>query len=211
MAYIYKITNKINNKLYIGKTYSSLQSRWNEHKKSVGKIQYSKRPLYEAIRKYGIENFEISLIEETENPEEKETYYIQQYRTYVGFEDCNGYNATLGGDGKKYSFSEKEEVEELIKLYNEKLTTLEISKILEYSPETINSKLNELGFDTSKRRNFRKPVYQLDKKTNTIIAEFESVEAAALALGAKEYKSHIFHVCGGKRKSAYGYKWKYKE
>lgn len=49
------------------------------------------------MRKYGIENFHIELIEETTNPEEREKYWIEYLGTYK-----NGYNATLGGDGKHY-------------------------------------------------------------------------------------------------------------
>lgn len=49
------------------------------------------------MRKYGIEHFHIKLIEETNNPEEREIYWIEKYQTFK-----NGYNATLGGDGKKY-------------------------------------------------------------------------------------------------------------
>ena len=49
------------------------------------------------MRKYGVVNFHIELIEETNNPEERETYWINKLDTYN-----NGYNATLGGDGKKY-------------------------------------------------------------------------------------------------------------
>ena len=49
------------------------------------------------MRKYGIENFHIELIEETNNPEEREVYWIEQKRSFK-----NGYNATIGGDGKKY-------------------------------------------------------------------------------------------------------------
>ncbi len=49
------------------------------------------------MRKYGIEHFHIELIEETDDPEEREIYWIEKYQTFK-----NGYNATLGGDGKKY-------------------------------------------------------------------------------------------------------------
>lgn len=58
------------------------------------------RPLYSAFKKYGIQFFKIELIEEVSDDLlcEREQFYIQQYRSYVGFDDCNGYNATLGGD-----------------------------------------------------------------------------------------------------------------
>ena len=63
MAYIYQITNKINNKIYIGKTEFSIEKRFKEHCKDAYDNKKEKRPLYAAMRKYGIENFEISLIE----------------------------------------------------------------------------------------------------------------------------------------------------
>ena len=103
MAHIYKITNLINGKLYIGKTeLDPPTKRWDEHRWSKNVIRQKNRPLYAALRKYGLENFKFEILEECDNPEEREMYYIEKYRTYVGFEDCNGYNATLGGDGKKY-------------------------------------------------------------------------------------------------------------
>ena len=49
------------------------------------------------MRKYGIEHFIIECIEETNNPNEREMYWINKKNTYH-----NGYNATLGGDGTKY-------------------------------------------------------------------------------------------------------------
>lgn len=64
MAYIYKITNTINNKLYIGKTVNTIEKRFNQHKNESKTERSKKRPLYRAINKYGIENFEIEIIEE---------------------------------------------------------------------------------------------------------------------------------------------------
>jgi hypothetical protein len=49
------------------------------------------------MRKYGVEYFHIELIEETDHPEEREMYWIEQKCSFK-----NGYNATLGGDGKRY-------------------------------------------------------------------------------------------------------------
>ena len=50
------------------------------------------------------------MIEETEETSEREAYWIDKLRTYVGFPDCNGYNATMGGDGKKYINLDEEEI-----------------------------------------------------------------------------------------------------
>ena len=95
---IYKITNNINNKVYIGKTLNSLEHRFNEHKRDSRKESCEKRPLYSAMKKYGVENFSISLIEEVpiDVLSEREFYWIEQYSSYR-----NGYNATKGGDGKQ--------------------------------------------------------------------------------------------------------------
>ena len=96
---IYKITNDINNKIYIGKTlHSSIEIRFNEHKSDAKRQRCEKRPLYDAINKYGEEHFFIELIEEVpfEELSNREIYWIKYYNSY----GVNGYNATSGGDGK---------------------------------------------------------------------------------------------------------------
>ena len=78
MGFIYKITNQINQKVYIGMTYRTPQIRFKEHLKDAEEKNYN-RPLYNAINKYGKENFSISIIEEVENNEllgEREKYWI---------------------------------------------------------------------------------------------------------------------------------------
>ena len=97
MAYIYQIQNDINNKIYVGKTEFSIEKRWKEHCSDYKKEEYRHRPLYKAINKYGIEHFHISLLEETNNPEERERYWIEKLNSFK-----YGYNATMGGEGKKY-------------------------------------------------------------------------------------------------------------
>ena len=61
MPYIYKITNTINNKVYIGKTVASIEERWKEHCHDYKRHRCEKRPLYAAMRKYGVEHFQIEL------------------------------------------------------------------------------------------------------------------------------------------------------
>lgn len=69
---IYKITNDINNKIYVGKTSNTLEQRFKEHCVDCQKREEEKRPLYSAMKKYGIEHFKISLIEECSIEEEDE-------------------------------------------------------------------------------------------------------------------------------------------
>lgn len=77
---IYKITNLINNKIYIGLTTLSLNKRWTSHKAECKRN--NKKYLYNAMRKYGIESFKIEEIDNTDDIVklgELERYYIKFY------------------------------------------------------------------------------------------------------------------------------------
>ena len=91
---VYKVTNKINGKMYIGCTTKTLKSRKNGHlSESRCRCYYA---IHKAIRHYGENNFSWQVIDTAQTQQElfdKETYYIQFYDTYK-----NGYNSTLGAD-----------------------------------------------------------------------------------------------------------------
>lgn len=93
MGEIYKITNKIDNKSYIGQTTQGVNRRWSEHKRDYNKNLYGSL-LHKAMREYGIENFEVCVLEKVDNSKlnDREQYWIDYYNT---FED--GYNQTTGG------------------------------------------------------------------------------------------------------------------
>ena len=57
MGYIYCITNMLNGKQYVGKTVGSINERFKQHCAEYKKERSKDRPLYRAMRKYGIENF----------------------------------------------------------------------------------------------------------------------------------------------------------
>ena len=92
---IYKITNKVNGKSYIGQS-EQIEKRIRYHRKQ-GKLKTGLHyPLYEDMRKYGINNFDYEILEQCsiEKLNEKEKYWISFYNTKVP----NGYNQTKGGD-----------------------------------------------------------------------------------------------------------------
>ena len=62
-GFIYKITNRVNNKMYIGQTRFTVEHRFKQHIKNFN-IEHRSQPLYNAFAKYGIENFEVSVLEE---------------------------------------------------------------------------------------------------------------------------------------------------
>lgn len=109
--FIYKITNKINNKIYIGKTVNNIKDRFSRHLNDA----FSERldtHLARAMRKYGSDNFIIEEIDSTDNEEElseKEIYWIKYYDSYN-----TGYNMTTGGDGgNTYLLKSNEEMNEI--------------------------------------------------------------------------------------------------
>lgn len=96
---VYRSINKINGKSYIGFD-SNFPKRKFEHNSS-----YSSEDtvFYRAIRKHGWENFEWEIIYQSKELEHTknimENYFINEYETYIHFENSCGYNMTLGGDG----------------------------------------------------------------------------------------------------------------
>ena len=205
MAYIYKITNDINNKSYIGKTNLTIEKRWKQHVSDSKKANIQNRPLYKAIKKYGIEHFHIEEIEQcsSEDSSNREIYWIEYYGTFK-----NGYNATIGGDGKPYC-----DYDLVYALYNEGLSMKQISEKLGYDFSTCRYILESFGLTKEERLKHgiattQKPIVQLDKDTEEVLNIFPSLRAACEYLG-KDSSGHIPDVCRGKRKTAYGYKWKY--
>lgn len=100
---VYCCTNKLNNKKYIGITCRPLKERIQQHIRESQKkdSETYNTPFKRAIRKYGIDNFEISILEENLNQEEaseKEKYYIKKLKTYFRYAKSQGYNATIGGE-----------------------------------------------------------------------------------------------------------------
>lgn len=94
MIGIYKITNTINNKCYIGKSLD-VEKRLYQHKNNIDSRPY----LQNAISKYGIKNFSFKIIEDNltqENYGEREMYWISYYKSM----SPNGYNLTSGGENE---------------------------------------------------------------------------------------------------------------
>lgn len=208
MAYIYQIVNDVNGKIYIGKTERTIQERWGEHCRDYLKHDCEKRPLYSAMKKYGLEHFHIELIEETSQPEERECFWIEQKGSFK-----NGYNATLGGDGKHYldydlviaTYQEVQNVSETARRMGIDIST--VSKVLN------NNHISIIPSSEVSQRVTGNIVNQYDLQGN-FIQSFPSAKAAATSLGkitstSRGASSHISDVCRGKRKTAYGYIWKF--
>lgn len=88
---IYKITNLLNNKVYIGQSVNP-QKRWWQHCNSA-QVHCDEYPIHNAIRKYGKDNFLFEVIEWTGNYDNREMELIKQYNSI----SPNGYNISKGG------------------------------------------------------------------------------------------------------------------
>lgn len=205
MGQIYKITNLINNKIYIGLTTKNCNIRWREH------IDESKRnlhkELYKAIRDFGEENFILEVVEEIENEEclwEREEYWIQYY-------DCifpNGYNMNRGGQlGRHYNYKE------IVDYYLSKdyISITDLAKHFNIHRETAAKALHSYGIEplsngksTGKKKAV--PIYQYDKN-GKFLKEYESTIAAARALGKENSSSTLTKVSDKRGRSAWGFLW----
>lgn len=204
MAFIYVITNDINGKQYVGKTETTIEERFKEHQKDCYRPRCEKRPLYAAMRKYGIEHFSIQELEETNNACEREIYWIEKLGTFH-----NGYNATKGGDGKSYL-----DYDLIIETYKQVQNCNEVARIVSCHADSVKDILKSAGIplvssqEINKKR-LSKAVNQYDLKTHEFIATYSSLMDAERALEKPEGRAHIAEVCNGKRKSAYGYYWQF--
>ena len=213
---IYKITNDINNKVYIGKTTQGIENRFKMHIKDAFKRNQESRPLYKAINKYGVEHFHIEAIEYCliEDLEQREQYWIEKYDSYH-----SGYNATRGGDGKVLFDYNK-----ILQLICEQKTYKEICNIIGCSEDTVRavSKIYNKKVKNERNELFNKMIaskkaikqYSLEEE---YIQTFESVSEAAkwlinnnyTTMTANSIRSKISEVARGIRKTTCGFIWKY--
>ena len=178
MAFIYKITNLVNNKSYIGKTERTIEERWKEHLKNRKTLDL---PLYRALNKYGVDQFQIEQLEEctTQIVDERETYWIMHYNS------CEqGYNCTLGGEGGILYLPE-EEIQDIITRYQngERLDGLCKEYHHDYYPiRTILEKRGIIINTNAGPAKLSKKIYAINPLTLKIEHEFESISAAARAI-----------------------------
>lgn len=224
MAYIYVIENTENNKKYIGKTNFSVERRFKEHLRDSRRTRHEKRPLYNAIKKYGEDKFSYRILEEISEAEaaEAEIKWIRKFDSYK-----SGYNATLGGDGTTYL-----DYDRIVDLaLNTSLSRKEVANKCNCSVDGVTFVLESRNIkvdwrhraDTKARKALGHEVIMVDKDTDVELLIFPSLREAAKYLFLEGYTktatmsstsgvaSHISSVARGKGKTAYGFKWKHYE
>lgn len=214
---IYKITNLVNNKIYIGKSIT-VNYRWSKHLWCLRRNCHINKHLQSSFNKYGEENFSYNIIEECEsvNLNDREKYWV----SYLDSSNpLYGYNKTKGGDGliatneikakiSKSLIGKKHSIERRLnqsishkgkKLSEKTKLNQSISQRKRYSK---NCEIDKLRIAMSKNS-----ILQLDNGGN-IIGEFLSIREAERETGV--HSSTISRVCRNLRKSAGGFIWKFK-
>ena len=236
MVGIYKITNILENKHYIGQSIN-IEVRWRQHHYNATHTvkREENRKLYQAFHIFGIDNFNFEVLEECElsfsQLNNQERYWIEYYNSYN-----DGYNMTKGGQGEDSWLYDPQIIRDL---WDEGYTTGTIAKIVGCSSTTVNNRLqgyNNFNTYTSHTRScgvqarekwkiesninyqikgdqllyFSEPitVYQYSL-SGEYLASYPTIEAAAKAVNGK-YPSSIGLASLGKseRLTAYGYQWR---
>lgn len=202
---IYKATNKINGKVYIGQTVRPLEIRMAEH------ARHNQTPFDRAIQKYSLDNFDVIVIDRANSVDElnlKEIFWIEFYNAL----GTNGYNACEGGNNTKgYRHTEQAK----IKMSNAK----KYNYIGEGNPffgkhhsteskKRISETRKGIVFTPEWKQHISENSKQKVKVMNVDTGEiFNSIKEASIKYNI--IPTHITRVCRGKRKSTGGYRWKY--
>ncbi|AJD83090.1 endonuclease [Streptococcus phage Str-PAP-1] len=206
MYAVYKHTNKINNKVYIGITGRKPELRW----RSNGTWYRPKKPthvayFYNAILKYGWDSFYHEILYSKLTKEEAEQKEIDLINSYQSNVRVFGYNIDNGGDSVgKLSEETKKKISESWNINKEERSRKisEGKKGIEFTEE---HRKNISKAKKGKKATNRRPVSQYDLKMN-FIKRWESLEDAQNELGIS--KSNICRAIKYDR-TAGGYKWTY--
>ena len=216
MGVIYVRPNLINGKKYVGQA-TNLKERQRAWKCLIQ--PYAGPAINAARAKYGIEAFGFEILKECDDKELDywEKYYVKELNTKAPY----GYNLTDGGGGMSgYTLSEetRKKMSETHKgeknhNYGKHLSEEQKKKMSEKAKgrkvtEETRKKLSE-NHKGKYNTKCSKPILQINRYTNEVIAEFPSIIQVERDFGYD--KGAISKCCNGKRKSAYGFIWKYKE
>jgi group I intron endonuclease len=227
---IYKITNKVNQKVYVGLS-SDIKSRFRHHRYYLNHSIHSNPYLQKAWNKYGEENFVFEVLEycKKEKLQIREGYWCKMFNVH---DPDSGYNLRSSEEdgffkhseetktkmseskmGNKNSFYGKKHSTDVRKKQSEiklgkKMPDSMREKRRRYQKEN-NWKPSDLMIEKSKKAHYR-PIVQLSK-TGEYIKEFNGPADALRELKLSKQTGHITSTCKGRRLICAGYSWMYKE
>lgn len=215
MTIVYTVTNQISGKQYVGITRQKLSTRWIQHCHG----QASCMPIVRAIKKYGRDNFEISVLEECADGVlgEREQHWIAKLDTFK-----NGYNATEGGDGGIKGWKHTEDAKQRMskarmgnKNHNygknwfvghTEESKRKISQANSGNKNGMYGKKHSLDVRKKITQSQYKKVCQYTSE-GLFIAEYDSMQEAAKFVDGKSQS--ISRCCRNIKKHHRGYRWSY--
>lgn len=229
MIGIYKITNKINNKTYIGQSIC-IERRFAQHKSPYEQERFSDKPLYKAIKKYGIENFSFEVVEEcsVDQLNKKEAYYINLYNSLC---HENGYNILSGGEGSygenhlkhkltkedvidiRKRYANRERCKEVEKKYSDKIGHSGFSKI--WKGETWTDIMPEVYTEENKQFHLHNTGQKGSENGRSKLTEDDVISIRMRKKNGESFEQvyNDYSFVGIKKKSFYntwqGYNWKH--
>lgn len=181
---VYIHTNKLNNKKYVGQTCQKPHLRWNYGRGYRPETYFGK-----AIAKYGWDNFEHEIVAENLTKAEADSLEISLIAELDTKNSQHGYNLTDGGEGTSgVCRSDEYRLKQSISQSGKRLTEETKKRISENSAR-------------------RAGVVLQFSKDGEFIREWDCMSTAMKAIGT----NHIPDVCRGRRKTAGGFIWKFKE
>ena len=182
VGYIYKISNTITGKVYIGQTIQPPSRRWRQHELSAQNTNRndSNLPLHLSMRKHGLAAFKYEVIEMCDDAivNDREVYWIS---IYDSTNPNKGYNLSLGGGGTSYY-----RMDEILSLWNQGKGIKEISELMDIDRGFLALRLKEAGISTEEinarryaaaRERRSSPVYKYSLDGN-YLRMFSSVQEA---------------------------------
>ena len=192
-GFIYKITNTINGKFYIGQTIQNVKERFYQHCATKCSKAVSNMAIHRAIKKYGKSNFTVEVIEEIDsaNLNDRERYWIKCYNSYN-----NGYNSTKGGQDGCKPFKDLD-VESIIKEYNTGKSLRTLGTIFKVDKQTIKDLLIRYNVELRTTRTYKLSQKDRDK----VLEDFASgLSRKEIMIKWNISKSYLSQLINGYRR-----------
>lgn len=192
-GFIYKITNIINGKSYIGQTIQDVKDRFYQHCATKCNKSVLNMAIHKAIKKYGKSNFTIEVIKEIDsaNLNDREKYWIKYYNSYN-----NGYNSTKGGQEGCKSFKDLD-IESIIKEYNLGKSLRALGIIFEVDKQTIKDLLIRHNIELRTTRTYK--LSQKDREE--VLKDFNSgLSRKEIMIKWNISKSYLSQLINGYRR-----------
>jgi group I intron endonuclease len=213
---VYKYTNLINGKIYIGQTMESIEMRAGHNGYKYRKCPY----FYNAIKKYGWDNFTVEILQDNLTHEQANEFEVNYIKLFNSQDPNIGYNISDGGNTnsvlrkKIYQYSldgeyirEWESLSDARRFYGQGITSIECGRMRSAGYQWSYEKVDKMPPNHNLNTGTSKKVYQYSLDGD-FIAEYSSMSEAARVNGANDPK-HISQCCNNKRRSALGFRWSF--